>query len=214
MRYFSCMRRILLAAAFAAAAALAFAHPHMSLTSKLEFEFAGGQCRGFWVEWAFDPYFSASIIQEHDADRNGSFSAAESAQVQQFAFSNLRKYGYFVFLRKGDVRTNPAGVERFTALRRGDILVYRFFINLEGKGFGDDFHVAVFDATYFCAVEYAPTPVVVSAEGGAAPKWERSVNKKYPVYYNPAGAATDGTIYQKWKPGLETAYPEEIHVYP
>lgn len=191
------------------------AHPHMFLESKIEFEYDGNNCTGFWLEWTFDPYFSASIIQECDKDRNGSFSAAESEYVYTYGFINLRKYGYFTYIRTGDKRINPEGVERFAASIRKDRLVYRFFINLAGKGYGQDFSVAIFDTTYFCAIQYPESGAVLISRngGGTLPKWERSINRQYPVYYDPLGAVNDTSIHPQWRPGLETAYPEEVRVF-
>ncbi len=192
-----------------------YAHPHMSLTSTIEFEYQEKECTGFWLEWVFDPYFSASIIQECDKNKDKKFDKAESDYVYQYGFINLRNYGYFTFIRKGDKRINPEGVEQFTASIRGDRLVYRFFINIKDKGYGDDFSVAIFDTTYFCAIFYPETkPVSVKQNGpGAAPKWEQKENKNYPIYYNPMGTATDMTIYTAWRPGLEIAYPVEVRTF-
>lgn len=190
------------------------AHPHMSLESRVEFEYSGAACTGFWLDWTFDPYFSAAIIQEYDQDGDGFFSAAEAATVQERAFSNLRKYGYFVYLRSGKSRTQPAEVRRFAPEIRGDLLAYRFYVDLAGQGYGGDFSLAIFDPTYYCAVSYAPQAALIRQLDAAAgtPRWERRVNEEYPVYYNPLGSSADMTRYTSWKPGLATAYPEEIRV--
>ena len=76
--------------------------------------------------------------------------------------------------------------------------------------------MAIFDTTYYCAIRYPDEAVTIlqHAEGASVPVWTREVNKAYPVYYNPAGGMTDMTAYSTWKPGLQTAYPEEIHVRP
>jgi len=191
------------------------AHPHMSLESRVEFEYSGAACTGFWLDWTFDPYFSAAIIQEHDRDGDGHFSAAEAATVQERAFSNLRKYGYFVYLRSGKIRRQPQEVRRFSPEIRGDLLAYRFYIDLSGQGYGRDFSMAIFDPTYYCAAAYYPEAALIRQvdTGAPAPQWERRVNKEYPVYYNPLGTSTDMTSYNSWKPGLATAYPEEIRVW-
>lgn len=194
-------------------AASAAAHPHMSLVSKLEFEYDGDLCRGFWVDWTFDPYFSASIIQEHDADGNKRIDAAESKNIYNNAFINLRKYGYFTYIRSGDVRRNPEKVDRFSAEIRGDRLAYRFYVNVAAKG---GVNVAVMDTTYFCAVQYPAHPATVAQyrAGSPAPKIERATDKKNPVYYDPSQSATDNSKHTAWRPGLETAYPEEIRAVP
>ena len=207
------MKKLLLLLAMTAAALTgAAAHPHMSLVSKLEFEYDGPECRGFWLDWTFDPYFSASIIQERDADRNGRFDAAEIRSVHDLAFINLRKFGFFTFIRVGNLRRSPEKVERFTAEIRGDRLAYRFYVDLSGSGYGEDFSVAVIDTGYFCAVSYPPAAAEVRQlrAGFPAPKWELTANKDYPVHYDPSQSSSDTKTHSAWKPGLQTVYPEEI----
>jgi len=216
---------------FSSAAAVS-AHPHMSLESSLEFELNGRECVGIRAEWGFDSVFSANIIGQFDINRDGKFSPAENEAVRKGAFSNLSNYGYFFFLRKGAMRISPKKVEAFEASQRDGILVYRFRVPLEGQGYSDDFYVAVFDTTFFCDVRYAAVPATAvaaagpgaaagsgtgtsdgaQAESGPKPRFEIAVNKKYPVYYNPAGSANDSRVYNKWQKGLQTAYPAEIHV--
>lgn len=213
-----CRARVLaLSFALLVFSAPAFAHPHMSLDSKLVFEFEGRTCVGFRVEWLFDPLFSGTIIGQYDANRDGRFDAAENEKVRLGAFSNLRKYGYFLFLRRGGARSCPDAVEGFTASQRDGRLVYNFRVPLRGKGYEGDFSVAVFDSTFYCAVRYATEPAVaVGARGGPAnpqPSFFVAANKRYPVYYNPFGAADDFRVYDKWQQGLSTAYPEEISVH-
>ncbi len=195
-------------------ASLLQAHPHMSLESRLEFEFDGTACSGFWVDWTLDPFFSASIIQENDLDRNKRFDAKENVRVHDTAFVNLRKFGWFTYIRTGNTRLSPEKVERFEASIKADRLVYRFFVPLAGRKLGTDFSVAIFDSTYFCAVSYPSDAAKArqTADGQPTPRWTRETNKKFPVYYNPQGDVGDGTLYKEWKPGLETAYPEEIRV--
>ncbi len=200
-----------------AAAAAAGAHPHMALESRLEFQMRGRDCVAIQVEWTFDSLFSASIIGEYDADRDGSFSKAENETVRQRAFSNLANYGYFISLRKGSERTTPAKVDGFAASQRDGRLVYRFRVPLEGLGYRDDFAVAVFDATFYCAVNIPEDAGRAVRAAGAPetslPRIEAAPNKKYPVFYNPSGAADDFRVYKQWQKGLETAYPEEIRVF-
>ncbi len=209
------MTKIITVFIFAALASVFLAaHPHVSLDARLEFEFDGTECRGFWVEWTFDPFFSATVIGDFDADRNGRFEESEVRRVHDGAFINLRKYGFFTLIRRGSGRMSPESVESFKAEIRDTRLVYRFFVSLAGKGYGRDFAVAVFDTTYYCAVRYAADPVsfVQRSQEAAVPSYAREVNRAFPVYYNPAGGAADGSTYSAWKPGLQTAYPEEIHV--
>jgi len=194
---------------------LVVAHPHMSLESRISLEYSGENCVGFWLDWTFDPYFSAAIIQENDLNKDKRFDEKEAKSVYSHAFQNLSNYGYFIFIRTGNKRVQPDHVEKFIPEIRGDLLAYRFYVDLTGKGYGKDFNIAIFDPTFYCAVQIPQDAVTIHQSDLSAgiPKWECQINKKYPVYYNPQGSPTDMTQYSKWKPGLQTAYPEEVHVY-
>jgi len=211
------IRRVMSTLAFMSLASTAalWAHPHVFIDSRLEFEVRGKDCVGIWVEWTFDPVFSADVIGQFDKNHDGIFDQTENETVQSKAFSNLKKYGYFTFLRKGETRSFPEAVESFQASQRDGRAIYRFRVPLEGKGFSGNFSVATFDSTFYCASRYAETPASITWIGEKkpiTPRIEVAANKKYPVYYNPMGGSGDTRVYLKWEKGLETAYPEEILV--
>jgi ABC-type uncharacterized transport system substrate-binding protein len=191
----------------------ASAHPHMLLLPRLDFDFDGTTCSGFWVEWGFDSYFTASIIQNYDVNRDGTFDEGETRAIHDGAFINLENYGYFVYLRRGDNRTHPNEVEHFTVWLKDNRLYYKFYVSLAGRGFKDDFSVAIFDPTYFCSVKYQNPALTITQAQGPRPHYKIAANSKYPVYYDPMSPASDLTTYEKWQPGLQTAYPEEIRLY-
>lgn len=193
----------------------AWAHPHVFIDASLEFELRGRSLEGIWVEWTFDPVFSADIIGQFDRNRDGSFNDSESALIQAKAFSNLQKYGYFTFVRQDDTRFTPTAVEQFKADQRDGRAVYRFRVPLAGRGLSDDVSIAAFDSTFYCAIRIIPETAKViwlGDEPAGTPRFELAINKKYPVYYNPAGGAGDTRVYLKWEKGLQTAYPEEIRI--
>lgn len=192
-----------------------WAHPHVFVVSRLEFEMRGTECAGVRVEWDFDKVFSAGVIGQFDADRNGIFDERENELVRAKAFSNLRKYGYFTFLRKGTTRSYPEAVEEFKARHADGVVTYSFRVPLEGKGFEGDFAVASFDSTFYTDLRYAEGGVTIAwldGEPGPAPTITIAPNKSYPVYYNPKGSMSDTQVYLKPGPGLNTAYPAEVRV--
>jgi len=188
------------------------AHPHIMLKTSLEIEYSNSICDGIWVEWEFDRFFSISIINDFDLDKNGSFDNSEVKEIEKNAFSNLKHYGYFIYLRIGRKRYNPEKVSNFSVRLLGEKLHYRFFITLNEQNY-NDFYVSVFDPTYYCAVDYMENGVFAGQGSGSLPELEFLENKDDPVYYNPYGTASDMTVYTKWEPGLQTAYPKEVHVY-
>jgi ABC-type uncharacterized transport system substrate-binding protein len=209
------MKRSLLSFIFIALLyANAYAHPHVGIDVSLELVYAGKSCTGFWQEWTFDPVFSAMLKSDFDADRNGLLDKREQQTVHDGAFTNLRKYGYFTLLRRADRRTSPDAIRDFSARIVGNRVAYRFFVPLSEQQGSGDFSLAVFDTTFYTNVEYNQQAVSLtqSVPGQAVPDVTRSVNKNFPVYYNPADPANSTKTYTAWTPGLQTAYPEEIHI--
>ena len=83
------------------------AHPHMQFNSTAEFVWEGKKLAGVFLEWQFDSFFSADIIRAYDVNADGSFDEAETRAVFEGAFSNLRHYYFFTFIRQGDRRETP-----------------------------------------------------------------------------------------------------------
>lgn len=203
--------RIAIALALLSLPALLFAHPHMYLSSSEEFVWKGAKLDGCWIEWTFDRFFSADIIQGFDADGNGTFNAAENKAVYDGAFINLKNYYYFTFIRQGKARTNPQTVSQFTVRQKEGILSYRFYVDLSKTASGD-LALAIYDYTFFCDIAYPETtPVKLTYDPAVVkPTFTIEENREYPVYYNPLGPIDDTTVYYEWKKGLQTFYPKEI----
>jgi ABC-type uncharacterized transport system substrate-binding protein len=184
----------------------------VKITAHAEFIFHGALCEGIQIEWKFDDYFSGSLIQDFDLNRDKVFNNNEIQDIYKEAFSNLKNYGYFVFMRKGNDRKNPAKVTNFKAWQRDGVVFYSFYIPLDNLKYENNFYLAVFDRSFYCSVVYAEDPVAIRQKDGEIPSFKIVRNKKYPVYYNPQGDVNDTTLYKKWRPGLETAYPDEIYI--
>lgn len=207
------LRGRLIALALLLLPAFLSAHPHMFLTSRAEFVWDKASLAGCYLEWTFDAFFSADIIQAYDEDMNGSFNERETREIYNKAFINLKNYYYFTFIRQGSKRTNPPAVSRFSASQKNGKLSYRFFVDLSGAESGD-IYLAVYDYTFFCDIALPETGAVSLTYDPAfvSPSYSIVENKEYPVYYNPLGAIDDNTVYYKWKPGLQTYYPREIRI--
>jgi ABC-type uncharacterized transport system substrate-binding protein len=213
MNVFRKKLRLLFVCALLIVPSLLSAHPHMFLTSTEEFVWDKASLSGCWIEWSFDQFFSADIIRAYDTDGNGRFSDAETKQVYNGAFINLKNYYYFTFIRQGKKRTNPPSVSKFTAGIRDEKMWYRFFIDLS-KAEPGEICLSVYDYTFFCDIRYPDTnPVKLTFDPTLVhPSYQIVENKDYPVYYNPLGAIDDNTIYYTWKKGLQTYYPREIRI--
>lgn len=203
-----CMVLVFLAGALAGPA---MAHPHVMIESRMEFDMDGSSCRGFWLDWEFDAFFGASVIYDYDINRDGKFDEAETREVYDGAFRNLEKYGYFVILRKGSTHGSIKKITSFSATIRDGILAYRFYVPLEGTGFELNPVVSIFDVTFFCSIICPEDGITVTRTRDVPVAIQRGLSKK-PVYYDPFGAATDNRIHDRWRQGLQTAYPEEIGI--
>jgi len=190
------------------------AHPHMFFTSRAEFEWDGKQLKGVWLEWAFDAFFSADILNGFDLDKNGVFSAKETQGVYSEAFINLEQFYFFTFIRQGTRRFSPESVSGFRVSSRNGRVSYRFFIDLTNTRPGQPLYLAVYDYTFFCSIEYPKLdPVTLRYDPSQVnPGWSIVENKNFPVYYNPRGAIDDTRIYYEYSEGLAVFYPREIRI--
>ena len=192
---------------------LLYAHPHVAISCSVEFVWNERNLQGAYIEWTFDKFFSSDIINWLDTDRNGIFDEAETEQVYNNAFINLRHYYYYTFIRQGDKRTNPEKVSQFKASQKKGIMTYRFYVDLSAYT-GTELYVAVYDYTYFCDIRYADKRGVLLTydRSQVNPSFEIIENRDYPVFYDPISPAADTSIYYEWKPGLQIYYPREIRV--
>ena len=110
----------------------ASAHPHVFMETRLEFVFENTTLRGVTIHWTFDDMFTEMILLDYDKNKNRRFEASEIREIEQYAFSNLRNYGYFTFLHVDGRARETLKVERFTCrLDEGRKLVYSFFVPIE-----------------------------------------------------------------------------------
>lgn len=198
---------------FMALPVCAAAHPHMFISVQTEFIWSGEKPQGAYETWTFDRFFSADIIQGYDLNHDGLFDKAETQDVYENAFINTKNYYYFTFIRQGDKRRSPEKVSRFSVRQKEGLVSYRFYIDLTEYA-NSELYFAVYDYTFFCDFRYEKKNPVsfTGAFDKAPPSYTIVENKKYPVYYDPLDTADMSTLYNTWKPGLQTYYPKEIHI--
>ncbi len=186
----------------------------MMLTSRCTVSGSENRITAITLEWEFDKFFSADVNFNFDEDKNGQFDPAETERVFQYAFSNLKKYNYFVFFRVEDQRFSPEQVQDFQVWNKDDeTMIYSFTIPLEDLR-KKELAIAVYDYSFFCHVTYdEEKPVSFSLPPETEPySYELKENRDYPVYYDPFAPATDLTLHREWRPGLKTYYPTEIQI--
>jgi ABC-type uncharacterized transport system substrate-binding protein len=185
----------------------------MSITNRCIVHWDGDRLSSIQLEWDFDKYFSAEIIQGYDLNADGRFDEVELKEIYLFAFSNLEKYHYFAFFREGEERFTPGSVENFSARYQDRVLTYSFYFPLKDYQ-SRELYIAIYDYSFFCQVRYdEETPVILQYDKDLLkPEFSIGENKDYPVYYDPYAPSSDMTLHKKWRPGLETFIPREIHI--
>lgn len=129
----------------------AVAHPHVWITDVTTFMFADRRLVALHHRWAFDELFGSFVIEQHDADRDGRFDAAESEGLRADAFDNLADYGYFTHLRLDGGDLVLHAVQDFRASIEDGALIYEFTLALPEPvdPVTTDLAVGVYDPEYY-----------------------------------------------------------------
>jgi len=145
-----------------AAARPAAAHPHVFIDNAVTFVFTGDKITGLHMLWTFDEVFSETLLEDFDADRDGSFSAAEIAKIKKTSLPSLKEFDYFTHLWVDGKPFKSFDVTDLMVTHKGDSVSYDMQITLatpldprRGK-----FEAAIFDDTYYVEVGlHSPGPV-------------------------------------------------------
>jgi ABC-type uncharacterized transport system substrate-binding protein len=164
----------------------AAAHPHVWIDAVVTFLFEDGQLVGLRHHWKFDEFFGSFVIEEHDANGDGAFDAAEVGPIRASAFSNLREYDYFTHVRVNGDKLPLHEVSSFTARIEDGVLVYEFTMPLpEPLDPGESsFAVSVYDVEYYVEVlldENDPVRFEGIPSGGCT--YEIQEDAENPIYY-------------------------------
>lgn len=111
---------------------IAWAHPHVLIDSHLIFLFEAGRIAGIQVGWKFDPVYSSTLVQDFDADKNGSLSPSELATIEKEAFRDTRQYQYFTHAQVDGRAVEWPEAANFQVLVHKDALLYAFRLNFPG----------------------------------------------------------------------------------
>jgi ABC-type uncharacterized transport system substrate-binding protein len=145
-----------------AAAGPTGAHPHVFVEHSMVVVAGPKGIEAIQLLWTFDALFSAMVVQTFDADRDGTFSAAEVQAIEQKHFANIRRYNYFVDIKR-DGRSLPISVRDFRARIPKDQVVYAFTVPVSPNGGEGRLEITVDDPTYYTAFTAARPAVKVQA---------------------------------------------------
>ncbi len=180
----------------------------MFIDTRIEVRLSGDCLDGLEITWYFDPMFTASVVNDWDANGNGSFSSSEVELVYENAFSNLADFDYFTYVSTGSTTLSPSAVEDFTVYMDGQTLVYRFFTPFDMPVCDGCFSVAIYDHSYYCDILYcSDSPITLSGPGSEDASYQIVENQNIEILYGGSvSVSRDGRSYT----GL--AYPQQVVV--
>jgi ABC-type uncharacterized transport system substrate-binding protein len=162
------------------------AHPHVWITSVMTFVFEDRRLFGLRHRWEFDEIFGSFVIQEHDADGNGAFDAAETESVKDKAFASLRDYGYFTHLRIDGQPVPLTEIVGFEAEIEDGVLAYEFTLSLPEPvdPAATPLAVGVYDEEYYVEVLLdQDDPVRFAGLPNGACTFEIEEDAENPIYF-------------------------------
>jgi ABC-type uncharacterized transport system substrate-binding protein len=121
---------LVLAAALRPGAAAA--HPHVFIDNRVTFILAGQKITGFRENWLFDEVFSDQLLQQFDADQDGVFSPAESAQAAAGTLPSLANFHYFTYAWVDGKDLGRLEPSDFHASASKRLVTFDFLVKLPG----------------------------------------------------------------------------------
>jgi tRNA threonylcarbamoyladenosine biosynthesis protein TsaE len=140
----------------------AAAHPHVFIDNTVTFLFAGDAITALRLLWTFDEVFSQTMLEDFDADGDGSFSAAEVAEIKKTSLPSLKEFGYFTHLWVDGKPFTGFDATDLMVTREGDSVRYDMQITLTQPldPRATKIEAAIYDDSYYVEVGlHAPGPV-------------------------------------------------------
>lgn len=127
------MRKIVSAlAASAALTGAALAHPHIWITARYDVWIGeDGKIGAIGIDWTFDEFFSAFMIEGLDKNGDGIYAPEELAQLTQENRESLKEVGYFVSVTVDGQKIAMRDPDRFAYAYENGLLRLRFSLPLE-----------------------------------------------------------------------------------
>lgn len=130
------------------------AHPHVFVVQRLNAIFDNNGLAGINVCWEFDEMFAAMITEDHDCNRNGKLEPPEIATIKEKAFSYIKEFSFFHFIKidKKSFRVNY--IKNFKAVMDDKKIIYEFFIpcHVPATNHFKKISIATYDPTYYTAI--------------------------------------------------------------
>jgi len=122
------IRLMAFAFALATLSASAWAHPHVWVTGKADFQLEDRKLVGVGMRWQFDPFFSQVLGADFDTNADGVFDAAETQAMKDQVFTSLRDFGYFTHVQtpEGLAQDPFSSVDNFAVGNEQGEMIFTF----------------------------------------------------------------------------------------
>jgi ABC-type uncharacterized transport system substrate-binding protein len=146
------------------------AHPHVLIDVQTVVEFRQGMIVSLLMGWKFDPVYSASLMKDFDANKDGRLDAKEMAKIEKEAFQDTRPQSYFTYPKVDGKPVTGLAATDFKVMGVKDSLLYAFRLPLPQPvdPRKTSFSFSTYEETYYIDIDF-PTDnaVVVNGEGSA-----------------------------------------------
>ena len=163
-----------------------FAHPHVFIDNTVTIVFDHCGLTGIRVKWVFDEMFSSMIIHDYDTNKDSTFSHDEIEKIKNGAFSNLKSYNYFTYLKINGEEFIVKYVKDFSADLNSNKVVYNFFIpcHVSATSSYKEIKLSMYDSTYYTDIMLAnQNPVSFVNTSLIEYRYEIQDNTKKAFYY-------------------------------
>lgn len=161
------------------------AHPHIWIDAAANLVLEHGALVGVRAQWKLDPFVSALLVEDFDADKDGVFDAEEATALEQATFVGLSEFGFYTHLRIDGVAYSPETVQEFQPTIRDDIVIYSFFVPLPDPAdpSRQTVDVAFYDETYYTDLYTEDGWITVSGDqtSGCVPTFRQDTES--PFYF-------------------------------
>lgn len=150
------------------------AHPHAWITMNTDIRFdKQGKITGLYIEWDFDPDYSAIAVEGLDANKDGYYSAEELDPLTKANLKALREYDYFAYARDRNKKLAWDLPQEAVQYYANEKLRMSFYVPLKisidpTKAI---FNFKIYDPTFYIAMDFRKkNPVTTSGAKPAACK--------------------------------------------
>jgi len=163
----------------------AWTHPHVFIHTAVDAVFDGKGLSGLRVRWVFDEMFSSMIRMDYDRNGNRRFDPDEVAAVEKGAFSNLKKFDYFVHIHINGKPFPVRFVTDFSAGLKGDKMTYAFFVpcHVRSTSADKEIRISVYDPEFYSSIFLIQDPLGLENREPFEVSYDVKENPEEAYYY-------------------------------